>query len=173
MAAEGGRYAREWSNFRMRVRRFWIVCLGYPVVGALLGYWFRGLLPALAIVLIVGFPLTIFALASRIRAWPCPQCDKSFVYFPSASSEGNVFTIRACGHCGLPKWGDSGGTPPLVSTAALTDPTQTSNACWFCGRPSARGRALELSALDTRSKARLLTVPRCRRCANVHYLQER
>jgi hypothetical protein len=174
METVGGRYARQWASYRGRSRTFWIVVLGYPLVAGLVAFWLRDIAsPALPLALIIGYPLTIFILANSITSWPCPQCGKSFFYVHPGSRD-NVFTVRACGYCGLPKWGDTGGTPPgpPPTRIAITDATRTRVACWFCGRANARGRALELNALDLAMARHTLTIPRCRKCAFAHALEQ-
>lgn len=172
METPGGRYARQWENYRQRRRWFWIVCLGYPLAAVAIGYPLRDLLSSgLGLSLVIGWPIAILVFARWMTAWPCPQCGKSFFYVHPGGSE-NVFTVRACGYCGLPKWAHAGGTPPAPASArvALRDATRPREACWFCGRADARGPALELHGIDPRQQIVLLTIPRCRKCALAHAL---
>jgi hypothetical protein len=160
----------------MRVRLFWAALLGYPIVavciaagGARIG---RLSPPPLPIILVLGWPVAVLTAAWWWRVWPCPQCGHCF-FDISRGARGTVFSVRACGHCQLPRWADEGGIPPRrESPADLADRAVRPGSCWFCGRRPGGGSPLVLTAVRAEPERRLvLHIPRCGRCACVHALE--
>ena len=167
-----GRFAREWTQCRLRIRIFWFVLFAYPLLAAV-AVWFlqRQTQGPIALPFIIAWPILLFIAASWWRSWPCPQCSRPF-FFIDRTKVGTIFGIKACHWCGLPKWGMEGGVPlaPLPPAVPLAGGGVRQESCWYCSSGNGDAAPLMLKAI-TEEERRELKIPRCRRCALAHQLE--
>jgi hypothetical protein len=92
----------DWTEYRRKRNLFWLVLVSYVPGVLVFGLSLQWLLGSeLPIYFVAGAWMIAFIVtASRMTAWRCPRCGKSF--FRTFWGQ-NPFALK-CVHCRLPKW---------------------------------------------------------------------
>ncbi|TAA25512.1 MULTISPECIES: hypothetical protein [Pseudoxanthomonas] len=92
----------QWRDYRSRARWFVAMLLaGIPVVAIVITVS-HAPSPSIGVwLLIAAWAIFLGVSALRLQFFPCPNCGKPFAH---AWISRWPLSVKACVHCGLPKW---------------------------------------------------------------------
>lgn len=133
-------YREQWSRYKKRQLQFFLVLVGWVVLGQVPIYLFMAYETYIPLLVFVGIWLPLFIVVMiRFTCWPCPRCGKWF----SGTLGYNLGPMaQKCCHCGLPKFASYDDKAPRVlfcSKCGTAVPDKLSLFCVKCGAAIAGG----------------------------------